>query len=53
MAARVVGCKECPEDRLDKAKRMLDRLIDRIEEMELDCDDEVYDGLLKIQYAMA
>lgn len=36
-----------------KGKRMLDRLIDRIEDMELDCDAEVYDALLKIQYAMA
>ena len=41
------------EDKAAKGKRMLDRLIGKIEDMEWDCDEEIYDALLKIQYAMA
>lgn len=47
----VVECR--PQDKAAKAKRMLDRLVGRIEELELDCDAEVYDALLKIQFALA
>ena len=47
------GCPIVECRRADKPKRMLDRLIARIEDLELDCDEEVYDSLLKIQYAMS
>lgn len=39
--------------KVETAKRMLDRLIDKVGEMELDCDYEVYESLLKIQFVLA
>ena len=40
------------EDAVEKAKRLTDRLTESIENMELDCDYEVYDGLCRIWKAL-
>ena len=52
-AAETLRERNEAREKAEKARRMIERLADRIGEMELDCDYEVYEELLKIQYALS